>query len=125
MTLTDARLRSAKPKPIPYKLSDGGGLHLLVQLTGSRLWYRRYPGRLFDGRHLRAAREAAGLRQDELAAAAGLHTNSLRYWERQATEPCGLAVDRLLHALQEHRVCVAVDFDSHNNIAIAVIERRQ
>jgi DNA-binding transcriptional regulator YiaG len=86
---------------------------------------RRYPDRLLDGRHLRSAREAAGLKQDELAAAAGLHTNSLRYWERHATEPYGFAVDRLLHALQEHRVCVAVDFDSQNNVAIAVIERRQ
>jgi DNA-binding transcriptional regulator YiaG len=86
---------------------------------------RRYPGRLFDGRHLRAAREAAGLKQDELASATGLHTNSLRYWERHATEPYGFAVDRFLHALREHGVCVAVDFDSHDNVAIAVIERRQ
>jgi integrase len=42
MSLTDARLRSAKPKPRPYKLSDAGGLHLLVQPTGSRLWHLAY-----------------------------------------------------------------------------------
>jgi DNA-binding transcriptional regulator YiaG len=83
----------------------------------------RYPDRLLDGRHLRSAREAAGLKQQELAAAAGLHTNSLRYWERHATEPYGIAVNRLLAALQKHRVRVAVDLDSQG--AIAVIERRQ
>jgi DNA-binding transcriptional regulator YiaG len=84
---------------------------------------QRYPDRLLDGRHLRSAREAAGLKQEELAAQARLHTNSLRYWERHVTEPYGVAVGRLLHALQRHGVWVAVDLDSHG--AIAVIERRQ
>jgi DNA-binding transcriptional regulator YiaG len=83
----------------------------------------RDPDRLLDGRHLRSAREAAGLKQAELAAEAGLHTNSLRYWERRATEPYGIAVGRLLHALQAHGVWVAVDLDSQGNIA--VIERRE
>jgi DNA-binding transcriptional regulator YiaG len=84
---------------------------------------RRYPDRLLDGRHLRCAREAAGLKQEQLAAAAGLHTNTLRYWERHATEPYSFAVDLLLTVLQAHGVRVAVDLDSHSNIA--VIERRQ
>ena len=83
----------------------------------------RDPDRLLDGRHLRSAREAAGLKQAELAAEAGLHTNSLRYWERHTTEPYGIAVGRLLHALQAHGVWVAVDLDSQGNIA--VIERRE
>jgi DNA-binding transcriptional regulator YiaG len=84
---------------------------------------RRDPDRLLDGRHLRSAREAAGLKQKQLAGAAGLHPNSLRYWERHATEPYGIAVNRLLAALQAHGVWVAVDLDSYGNIA--VIERRQ
>ena len=79
--------------------------------------------RLLDGRHLRSAREAAGLKQEELAAEAGLHPNSLRYWERHTTEPSGIAVGRLLHALRAHGVRVAIDLDSHGNIA--VIARRQ
>jgi DNA-binding transcriptional regulator YiaG len=89
----------------------------------SAMTSQRYPDQFLDGRHLQSAREAAGLKQRELAAAAGLHTNSLRYWERHATEPYGIAVNRLLAALQKHRVCVAVDLDDHG--AIAVIERRQ
>ena len=40
--LTDARVRTAKPKEKPYKLSDGGGLFLLVQPSGARLWRFKY-----------------------------------------------------------------------------------
>jgi DNA-binding transcriptional regulator YiaG len=89
----------------------------------STMTSQRYPDHLLDGRHLRSAREAAGLKQEELAAAARLHTNSLRYWERHVTEPHGVAVSRLLDALQQHGVWVAVNIDSYG--AIAVIERRQ
>jgi integrase len=42
MGLTDARVRSAKAGQSPYKLSDGGGLHLLVQASGSKLWRLAY-----------------------------------------------------------------------------------
>ncbi len=42
MPLTDAAVRAAKPRAKPYKISDGGGLHLLVQPNGSRLWRLAY-----------------------------------------------------------------------------------
>ncbi len=42
MVLTQFSITKAKPKEKPYKLSDGGGLHLLVQPGGSRLWRFRY-----------------------------------------------------------------------------------
>ncbi len=35
-------IRSAKPTGKPYKLADGGGLYLLVNPTGSRLWRLKY-----------------------------------------------------------------------------------
>src|SRR5262249_53643436 len=38
MPLKDTSLRKVKPAAKPQKLSDGGGLHLLVQPTGSKLW---------------------------------------------------------------------------------------
>lgn len=40
--LTDAKIRQAKPLSAPYKLFDGGGLHLLVTISGSKLWRWKY-----------------------------------------------------------------------------------
>ena len=40
--LTDTRVRGAKPGQHPIKLSDGGGLHLLIQPHGSKLWRLAY-----------------------------------------------------------------------------------
>src|SRR4249919_1643311 len=42
MALTDTRIRNAKPKPKPYKLSDGGGMYLLVMPDGARYWRMDY-----------------------------------------------------------------------------------
>jgi integrase len=40
--LTDLQPRTAKPKDKPYKLADGGGLYLLVNLDGARYWRMDY-----------------------------------------------------------------------------------
>ncbi len=40
--LTDLQARNAKPKEKEYKLSDGGGLYLLVTPTGGKLWRLKY-----------------------------------------------------------------------------------
>ncbi|HKJ61473.1 MAG TPA: integrase arm-type DNA-binding domain-containing protein, partial [Hyphomicrobiales bacterium] len=42
MPLTDTSIRNARGKEKPYKLSDGGGLHLLVQPDGARYWRLAY-----------------------------------------------------------------------------------
>lgn len=42
MALTDTAIRNAKPKEKPYKLADGGGLHVLVTREGSKLWRLKY-----------------------------------------------------------------------------------
>lgn len=42
MTLTDTHARNAKKGAKPYKLADGGGLYLLVNTTGGRLWRMDY-----------------------------------------------------------------------------------
>ena len=42
MPLSDARCRDAKPAGRPQKLSDEGGLFLLVQPNGSKLWRLAY-----------------------------------------------------------------------------------
>jgi integrase len=42
MPLKDVRVRNAKASPRPRKLSDGGGLHVLIQPTGGKLWRLAY-----------------------------------------------------------------------------------
>ena len=42
MKLTDVAIRSAKPKPNPYKISDGKGLYLLVTPAGGKLWRLKF-----------------------------------------------------------------------------------
>jgi integrase len=42
MPLKDITVRNARPAAKPRKLSDGGGLHMLVQTTGSKLWRLAY-----------------------------------------------------------------------------------
>ena len=40
--LTVFAIEKARPRAKPYKLSDGNGLHLLVEPNGSKLWRFRY-----------------------------------------------------------------------------------
>jgi len=47
MALVDTALRGLKPQEKPKKYSDGGGLHLLVNPNGSKLWRLAYR---FDGK---------------------------------------------------------------------------
>jgi len=42
MPLSDVAIRKAKPTAKPYKLTDSGGMYLLVNPTGSRLWRWKY-----------------------------------------------------------------------------------
>lgn len=42
MALTDSHIRNAKPKAKAYKLSDGGGMYLLVKPDGARYWRLDY-----------------------------------------------------------------------------------
>jgi Arm DNA-binding domain len=45
--LTNAALRAAKPTEKPYKLTDGGGLYLLINPSGALWWRLKYR---FEGR---------------------------------------------------------------------------
>ena len=40
--LSDVKVRNAKPRGKGYKLSDGGGLYLMVSATGGKLWRFKY-----------------------------------------------------------------------------------
>lgn len=47
MPLSDTTCRTSKKREKPYKLSDSGGLYLLVEKSGSKLWRHAYR---FDGK---------------------------------------------------------------------------
>ena len=47
MPITDIVCRTSKPREKPYKLSDSGGLYLLVERNGSKLWRHAFR---FDGK---------------------------------------------------------------------------
>ena len=74
--LTDPKVRLAKPTEKPYKLFDGGGLFLLVQPNGSKLWRLKYRfggkeklfaiGSYDKGVSLKKAREARDRARDQL-----------------------------------------------------------
>ena len=62
---------------------------------------------------------AAGLSQRTLAQAAGVHVNSVKYWERTDGLCAGWAVDRLLAVLTDRGVSVeTVRSDDGRKIAI-------
>src|SRR5260370_26439437 len=42
MSLSDARVRNAKPRTKPYKIADGEGLFLLVTPAGGKYWRLKY-----------------------------------------------------------------------------------
>ena len=42
MPLTDTNIRNLKPSSVPTKHSDGGGLHMLLNPNGSKLWRLSY-----------------------------------------------------------------------------------
>lgn len=42
ISLNAAKVKNAKPAEAPYKLFDGGGLYLLVNPNGSKLWRLKY-----------------------------------------------------------------------------------
>jgi transcriptional regulator with XRE-family HTH domain len=80
--------------------------------------------RLHDGRHLRAARILAGLTQQQLADAAAVNVNAVRYWEAddRSSEPSGYAVEQVIAALRKHGVEVATVFGDDNQFTL--IRRR-
>ena len=70
MALSDVKVRSAKPEAKAYKLTDGGGMVLLVHPSGSKYWRLRYrfSGKekmLALGKYLEVSLADASARRDE------------------------------------------------------------
>lgn len=70
MALTEVKVRNAKPAEQPIKLTDGSGMHLLIQPSGSKYWrlQYRFAGKqkmLALGVYPEISLAAARLRRDE------------------------------------------------------------
>ena len=42
MPLSDVKIQKAKPRDEPFRMADGGGLYVLVNPAGSKLWRMDY-----------------------------------------------------------------------------------
>ena len=83
MPINDLACKNAKPKPKPYRLTDGAGLYLLVQPNGSRLWR-------FDYRLTGLRKTAAfGVYPTVTLATARLERERIRGLLREGKDPSG------------------------------------
>lgn len=98
MALTDAACRAAKKSEKAYKLSDAGGLYLLVETGGSRLWRQayRFAGKqktialgAYPNVSLAAARDARDANKRALAA--GIDPSEKRKADKRAAEAAHLS----------------------------------
>ena len=112
--LTNAALRAAKPTEKPYKLTDGGGLYLLINPSGA-LWWRlkyRFEGReklLSLGVHPHVSlQQARGLRDEaKKVIANGADPSARRQAEKSSTANSFEAIAREWLALQEKKLAPA------------------
>jgi integrase len=112
--LTHTALRAAKPTEKPYKLSDGGGLYLLVNPSGALWWRFKYQ---FEGRekllslgvHPHVSLQQARALRDEAkkAVANRVDPSAKRQAEKSSTANSFEAVAREWLALQEKKLASA------------------
>lgn len=77
MPLSDVKIKAAKPGPKPVKVADSGGLFLLVQPSGGKLWRFKYringkEKKLSLGRYPDVPLQEARRRRDEARAVVAL-----------------------------------------------------
>ena len=96
--LTDAKIESIQPSKKIIKLFDGGGLYLLIQPIGTKLWRLKYrfQGKeksLSFGSYHDISLPEARLRRNEarLLLDEGLDPSGVRKEEKQRSEATGLA----------------------------------
>jgi integrase len=93
MPLTDTKVKTAKPKDKPYKLSDGRGMYLLVNTTGSKYWqfHFRINGKqgtyqigTYPDTSLKKARDELQLARDKVLQ--GLNPKEIKQERKASTE---------------------------------------
>ena len=112
--LTSTAIRAAKPTEKPHKLSDGGGLYLLVNPNGSQWWRLKYR---FEGKekllslgvypHISLQQARSQRDEAKKAVANGIDPSAKRQAEKTATANTFEAVAREWLALQEGKLAAA------------------
>ena len=93
--LTTVKIKTAKPQERPYKLADSGGLYLLVQPNGSKLWRYKFRVNGVEGK-----RALGAFPEVSLADARGLHAEA-RLLVAQGTTPLQAQQDKEIAQAQE------------------------
>ncbi|EMM1628084.1 DUF4102 domain-containing protein [Klebsiella pneumoniae] len=105
MKLTARQVETSKAKDKPYKLSDGGGLYLLVNPNGSRYWRLKYrvAGKekslalgVYPDVSLADARQKRAGAKKVLAAGGPFNNQSLINFLQSLIFPCGTYLGHLL-----------------------------
>jgi integrase len=127
--LTDPKIRQAKPADKPYKLSDGGGLFLLVKPGGSKLWRLKYRfggkekllaiGSYDKGVSLKKAREERDKARDQLVE--GIDPSASKKKEKHAEREQAKNTFRAI-ALNWAETCGARWTESHRARVVASLE---
>lgn len=91
MPLSDVKIRTAKPGAKPMKLGDSGGLLLLVQPSGGKLWRFKYringkEKKLSFGKYPDVSLQAARKRRDEARSAVAAGVDTAEEKKREALE---------------------------------------
>ena len=113
MALTAAAIKSAKPKPVQFKLTDSDGLHLLVLPHGGRYWRMNYR---FNGKHKTLA---FGIWPDVTLADARAKRNAARRLIANGIDPAEKAKQDKVAA----SVAAANTFEAVANELLAKTER--
>ena len=82
----------------------------------------RVTGRIVIGAQIRAARSLLGWSQDELARAAGLHSNAVVYWEQKPVIPSGRHEPHACRKIAQALHCAGVEFIGHAKPGVRLVQ---
>ena len=105
MALTDAAIRNSKPAEKQFKVSDSGGLYLLIKPTGAKLWRLKY--RIDSKENVYALGEYSDTPKGEKEADAAIRKASGRFTlaeARQERDRCKGLIKQGIHPARLYAV---------------------
>lgn len=114
MPLSDVKIRTAKPGEKPKKLGDSGGLFLLLQPSGGKLWRFKYridgkEKKLSLGRYPDVSLQEARIRRDEARAAVAKGLDPAAERKREELEAQALHANNFELIAEEYLEKMAIE----------------